>query len=229
MFDVVQRAEFHKGIVPTFKEVNTLASMVLSGGTSSLRFPGTLNMDIRKLMVNLVPFPRLHFYASSMAPIVRDLELEDHVIISVANLINAVFHPNNFMNKMKLYQGKFFSTSMTYRGNIPSHEINDQTQFMKQRYREAFVKWIPHNIKSAIVDKCHVGFYRTISCLGNTTALGGFFGSLADKFSTLFNKKAFMHWFTREGLDEQEMLESFQNCIDLIDTYKTYVSADDDE
>ena len=31
----------------------------MSGVTTSLRFPGQLNADLRKLAVNMVPFPRL--------------------------------------------------------------------------------------------------------------------------------------------------------------------------
>ena len=34
----------------------------LAGVTCCLRFPGQLNADLRKLAVNLIPFPRLHFF-----------------------------------------------------------------------------------------------------------------------------------------------------------------------
>ena len=33
-----------------------------AGITCCLRFPGQLNSDLRKLAVNLIPFPRLHFF-----------------------------------------------------------------------------------------------------------------------------------------------------------------------
>lgn len=33
------------------------------------RFPGQLNSDLRKLAVNLVPFPRLHFFMIGYAPL----------------------------------------------------------------------------------------------------------------------------------------------------------------
>ena len=47
---------------PTFGDLNHLISAVMSGITCCLRFPGQLNADLRKLAVNLVPFPRLHFF-----------------------------------------------------------------------------------------------------------------------------------------------------------------------
>lgn len=41
----------------------------MSGVTTCLRFPGQLNADLRKLAVNLVPFPRLHFFIPGFAPL----------------------------------------------------------------------------------------------------------------------------------------------------------------
>ena len=43
--------------------------MAMSGVTTCLRFPGPLNADLRKLAVNMVPFPRLHFFMPSYAPL----------------------------------------------------------------------------------------------------------------------------------------------------------------
>merc|ERR1740139_267837 len=37
--------------------------------TCCLRFPGQLNSDLRKLAVNLIPFPRLHFFMTGFAPL----------------------------------------------------------------------------------------------------------------------------------------------------------------
>merc|ERR1712136_354248 len=54
---------------PTYEELNSLISASMSGITCSLRFPGKLNGDLRKLGVNLVPFPRLHFFLVSQAPL----------------------------------------------------------------------------------------------------------------------------------------------------------------
>jgi len=45
---------------PTYGDLNHLVSATMSGVTTCLRFPGQLNADLRKLAVNMVPFPRLH-------------------------------------------------------------------------------------------------------------------------------------------------------------------------
>merc|ERR1711861_122326 len=37
-------------------------TLKLTTPTCCLRFPGQLNCDLRKLAVNMIPFPRLHFF-----------------------------------------------------------------------------------------------------------------------------------------------------------------------
>ena len=37
--------------------------------TAALRFDGELNVDMNEFQTNLVPFPRLHFMTTSLAPI----------------------------------------------------------------------------------------------------------------------------------------------------------------
>ena len=39
------------------------------GAFNVTRFPGQLNADLRKLAVNMVPFPRLHFFIPGFAPL----------------------------------------------------------------------------------------------------------------------------------------------------------------
>merc|ERR1711924_53570 len=46
---------------PTYG-ANHLVSAAMSGITCCLRFPGQLNCDLRKIAVNMIPFPRLHFF-----------------------------------------------------------------------------------------------------------------------------------------------------------------------
>ena len=54
---------------PTYGDLNHLVSLTMSGVTTCLRFPGQLNSDLRKLAVNMVPFPRLHFFMPGFAPL----------------------------------------------------------------------------------------------------------------------------------------------------------------
>ncbi|KAJ3169422.1 Tubulin epsilon chain [Geranomyces variabilis] len=52
-----------------FDAMNNIAANLLMNMTSSMRFEGTMNVDINDIVTNLVPFPRLKFLLSSMAPL----------------------------------------------------------------------------------------------------------------------------------------------------------------
>merc|ERR1719491_2535928 len=54
---------------PSYSDLNHLIAAAIAGTTCSLRFPGQLNCDLRKLSVNMVPFPRLHFFLVGFAPL----------------------------------------------------------------------------------------------------------------------------------------------------------------
>lgn len=54
---------------PTYGDLNHLVSLSMSGITSSLRFRSLMNSDMRKMAVNLVPYPRQHFFMVGLAPL----------------------------------------------------------------------------------------------------------------------------------------------------------------
>lgn len=49
---------------------------MLNNLTCSMRFEGTLNVDLNEITMNLVPFPRMNFLISSMSPIYSLLDLK---------------------------------------------------------------------------------------------------------------------------------------------------------
>lgn len=39
-------------------------------------------------------------------------------------------------------------------------------------------------------------------CLGNSTAIQELFKRISEQFTAMFRRKAFLHWYTGEGMDE---------------------------
>ncbi|CAD7697702.1 unnamed protein product [Ostreobium quekettii] len=54
---------------PNYVDLNRLISPVMSGVTCSLRFPGQINAELCKLALNLIPFPRPHFFLVDFEPL----------------------------------------------------------------------------------------------------------------------------------------------------------------
>lgn len=88
--------------------VNHLIAMTTSGVTTCLRFPGQLNADLRKLAVNMVPFPRLHFFTSSFAPLISRGG-QSYRAMSVLDLVHQVFSPRNVMCAIDPRQGRYLT------------------------------------------------------------------------------------------------------------------------
>lgn len=54
---------------PSYADFNYIIGLQMSDLSSSLRFGGSHNTNMRKTLVNIVPFPRLHFFGCSFAPL----------------------------------------------------------------------------------------------------------------------------------------------------------------
>ena len=73
---------------PSYGDLNHLVSAVMSGVTTCLRFPGQLNSDLRKLAVNMVPFPRLHFFMVGAGKVTSVTEVRgSHHVLGVEHLL----------------------------------------------------------------------------------------------------------------------------------------------
>ncbi|KAL2930519.1 Tubulin beta-3 chain [Bienertia sinuspersici] len=59
----------------------------------------------------------------------------------------------------------------------------------------------------------------------------GMFRRVSEQFTAMFRRKAFLHWYTGEGMDEMEFTEAESNMNDLVAEYQQYqdATADEDE
>ena len=48
---------------------------------------------------------------------------------------------------------------------------------------------------------------RNLFCLGNNTSIQELFKRVSEQFTAMFRRKAFLHWYTGEGMDEMEFTE----------------------
>jgi len=61
--------------------------------------------------------------------------------------------------------------------------------------------------------------------IGNTTAIQELFKRVSEQFRAMFRRKAFLHWYTGEGMDEMEFTEAESNMNDLVSEYQQYQEA----
>jgi tubulin beta len=61
--------------------------------------------------------------------------------------------------------------------------------------------------------------------IGNSTAIQEIFRRISEQFTAMFRRKAFLHWYTGEGMDEMEFTEAEANMNDLVSEYQQYQEA----
>jgi len=213
---------------PSYGDLNHLVSSVMSGITCCLRFPGQLNSDLRKLAVNLIPFPRLHFFLVGIAPL-TSAQSSNFRAVTVPELTQQMFDTKNMMAACDPRHGRYLTASAMFRGKISTKEIDEQMQNIKNKNSSYFVEWIPHNIKSSVCDIPPKGQKMAVTFVGNSTSIQELFKRVNDQFTAMFRRKAFLHWYTGEGMDEMEFTEAESNMHDLISEYQQYQEASVEE
>jgi len=213
---------------PTYDDLNRLCSLVVTGLTSSLRFPGKLNLDLRKNLINLVPQIRLHFLCPSFAPL-HTPKVDDYRNFSVADLTTQAFDSRNLMCHINPLNGKYLSCGLIYRGDVSTQQIDNEILRIQTQYSEQMVKDIPRNIKTSVVNVPHEGFTRSATMLCNTTAIVEMFRRIDANFNAMFKKNAFVHWYTSAGMQDQEFSEARMNCIDVTESYAVFGDEDQEE
>jgi tubulin beta len=209
---------------PSFGDLNHLISEVMSGITCCLRFPGQLNADLRKLAVNLIPFPRLHFFMVGFAPL-TSLGSQMYRSLSVPELAQQMWDAKNMMCAADPRHGRYLTASAMFRGKMSSKEVDDQMLNVQNKNSSHFVEWIPNNVKSSICDVPPHGMKMSGTFIGNSTAVQEMFKRVSEQFTAMFRRKAFLHWYTGEGMDEMEFTEPESNMNDLVSEYQQYQDA----
>jgi tubulin beta len=214
---------------PTYGDLNHLVSATMSGVTCSLRFPGQLNADLRKLAVNLVPFIRLHFFMIGFAPL-TSRGSQVYRALTVPELTQQMFDAKNMMCASDPRHGRYLTCCAIFRGRMSTKEVDEQMLNVKAKNNSYFVEWIPNNIKSAVCDIPPKGLKMAVTFVGNSTAIQEMFKRVSEQFTLMFRRKAFLHWYTGEGMDEMEFTEAESNLSDLVTEYQNYqdASADDE-
>jgi len=212
---------------PSYQNLNRLIAHVVSSITASLRFDGSLNVDLNEFQTNLVPFPRIHFPLATYAPIVS-ADKAFHEINSVAEMTFSCFESNNQMVKCDPRQGKYMACCLLYRGDVVPRDANAAVTSVKTKRTIQFVDWCPTGFKlgfcnepPALVpggDLAKVS--RSLCMLANTTSIASAWSRLDHKFDLLYSKRAFVHWYVGEGMEEGEMSEAREDLAALEKDYE---------
>lgn len=90
------------------------------------------------------------------------------------------------------------------RGKVSMKEVEDQMRNIQTKSSSYFVEWIPNNVQTALCSIPPKGLKMSATFIGNSTSIQEMFKRIGDQFTVMFRRKAFLHWYTGEGMDEME-------------------------
>ncbi|KAH9625088.1 hypothetical protein KSS87_001532 [Heliosperma pusillum] len=191
---------------PTYTNLNRLISQVISSLTTSLRFDGAINVDVTEFQTNLVPYPRIHFMLSSYAPVIS-AEKAYHEQLSVPEITSSVFEPSSMMAKCDPRHGKYMACPTGFKCGI--------------NYQPPTV--VPGGDLAKV--------QRAVCMISNNTAVAEVFARIDHKFDLMYAKRAFVHWYVGEGMEEGEFSEAREDLAALERDYEEVGAEDaaDDE
>lgn len=108
-------------------------------------------------------------------------------------------------------------------------EVDEQMLNVQNKNSNYFVEWIPNNVNIAVCDIPPRGLKMAVTFIGNSTAIQELFKRISEQFTAMFRRKAFLHWYTGEGMDEMEFTEAESNMNDLVSEYQQYQDATAEE
>ncbi|KAL3488182.1 Tubulin/FtsZ, GTPase domain-containing protein [Aspergillus germanicus] len=208
---------------------NRIISDIMSGATTSLRFPTTgQGSDLTQFIKNLVPAsPRLHFLTSAMAPVYGSHAHTNPVQMTTTQLARELCQDGMWTmscnQPRSQVHGRCLAYSASFRG--PNASVNDIKQFFqnaRDKTSPDFVEWMPANAHLHVSPVSAAGYDSETAAfgIGNFTSVREELEDTLQMFDTLFKRRSFLHFYTDHGMDQMEFVDAASIVTDLIEEYK---------
>lgn len=220
---------------PSFTQINSLVSTIMSASTATLRYPSYMNNDLIGLVAPLIPTPRLHFLMTGYTPLTNDHEETSIRKTTVLDVMRRLLQPQNMMvSTTPDRNGTHCYTSILniIQGEVDPTQIHKSLQRIRERKLATFIPWGPASIQVALSRKSpYVSTSHRVSglMLANHTSISTLFARTLQQYDKLRKREAFLDQFRKEPMfenDLDEMDDSREVIQNLVDEYTAATKSD---
>lgn len=205
-----------------FDQMNNIAANLLTNLTCSMRFEGSLNVDLNEITMNLVPFPRLHFLLSSLSPLVMPKDVNYMSPRNIDAMFTDAIHKDYQLMTVDPRYSRYLAMGLIVRGNVPISDIN--RNIVKLRREIDMIHWNEEGFKVGSCSVPPVNQAYSLLCLSNNCCIGETFSTMSQRFMKLYKKKTYVHHYTKY-MDQAVFDESLESIHTLIDEYSMLQNA----
>uniref|UniRef100_A0A2K6PEV9 Tubulin beta chain n=1 Tax=Rhinopithecus roxellana TaxID=61622 RepID=A0A2K6PEV9_RHIRO len=126
--------------------------------------------------------------------------------LTVAELTQQMFDARNMMATCDPRHGHYLTGAAIFRGRMPMREVGEQMFNIQEQQ-----------------------LLSVSTFIGNNKAIQELFKRVSEQFTAMFQCKAFLHWYTGEGMDEMEFMEAESDMNDLVAECQQYQDATAEE
>lgn len=206
----------------SLSDLNSLVARAMSTITAGSRFPGADAFGMRKLAVSTVPFPRLHFLMPSLSPISSNALQQPW---TAHDFVEQLFNPRYSLCRQygpPTKDTRYIAAACIARGAITVGDLAYSLEAFRQHNADNFVDYIPNNVAVSCTRYAEPGFPLSGVLLANSSGIVNMLRIQLQRCEALLRKKAFLHNYLDENMDEMEFYNAFSNLNDLISEYENY-------
>ena len=109
--------------------MNSIIANLLSNLTASMRFEGSLNIDLNEITMNMVPFPKLKFLIPAM-----NVEANNNIVNrQVDEMFKETLNPLNQLLVSNPVKSKYLAMGFLLRGEATFSDVNRNLNRIKSK------------------------------------------------------------------------------------------------
>ncbi len=204
---------------PNYGDINHLVSLAMSGVTAPLRLPkpdGSCE-TLSGMAKRLAPNPSLKFLSIGMQPLTKgDSGLSRKV--TAQELVYNILEERSNLSVGNPYNSKIPAFQAVFLGSARSADVDEAMTSLKKENSDMNVCGSDNSMVN-VYEIAPSGSDNVLTLIMNSTSIQETLKSISSRFTVMFTRKAFLHWYIGEGMDEMEFVEAESDLSDLMTEY----------